>query len=63
MCLGSQPLQIVDESGATVFGVLVVSPDVNRLFGTDFLAIPAKDAAELVDLENERVPVLRRESA
>src|SRR5579863_2405152 len=55
--LGHQTLEIVHESVAAVFGVLVVAPDVDCLFGAHFLAIPAEDAAELVNLEHQRVPV------
>src|SRR5579884_823049 len=57
MRLRHQPLEIADEAFATVFRVLEMPPEVNRLFRTHFLAVSAEDAAELVDLEHERIPV------
>src|ERR1700691_6050717 len=57
MRLRHQSLEVVHEPVAAVFGVLVVAPDVDRLFGADFLAIAAEDAPELVDLEHQRVAV------
>ena len=57
MDLGAEPLEIVDETVPAVFGVLVVDPDVNRLLGADFLAVAAEDAAELVNLLDQRIPV------
>src|SRR6266567_2345495 len=57
MRLRAQPLQIVDEAVARVLGVLVVHADVDRFFGADFLAVTAEDAAELVDLVDQRVTV------
>src|SRR5437762_4918340 len=57
MRLIHKPLQIVDESLATVLGVLVVPPDVNGLLGADFLTVAAKDATELVDLEHQRIAI------
>src|SRR3990170_873700 len=52
-----QPLEVVDEPVAAGLGVLVVHADVDRLLGADLLAVPAEDAPELVDLEDERVAV------
>src|SRR5678815_990764 len=52
-----QPLEIVDEPLAAVLRVLVVPTDVDRFLRTHFLAVAAEDAAELVDLEHERVAV------
>ena len=57
--LRHQPLEVVDETLAAVLGVLVVPADVDRLFRADFLAVAAEDAAELVDLEHERIAVAR----
>src|SRR5688572_8728928 len=57
MGLRDEPLEIVDESVATVLRVLVVAADVNRFFRADFLAVAAEDAAELVDLEHERIAI------
>src|SRR6266581_3266833 len=55
--LRAQPLQVVHEAVARVLGVFVVHADVDRLFGADFLAVAAEDAAELVDLVDQRVAV------
>src|SRR5260370_12606741 len=57
MGLRRKPLEIVNEPFSAVLCVLVMASDVNRFFGTHFLAISAEDAAELVDLEYERVSV------
>src|SRR5687768_14592634 len=57
MRLRHQPLEIVHEPVAAVFRVLVMPAYVNRLFGTHFLAVATEDAAELVDLEHQRVPI------
>src|SRR5881394_4442793 len=59
MCLRRQPLEIVDKPVARVFRVLVVHADMNRLFGAHFLAVAAEDAAELVDLVDQRIAVSR----
>src|SRR3954471_10737600 len=59
MRLRHQPLEIVDESLAAVLRVLVVATDVNRLLGTHLLAVPAEDAAEFVDLEDQRIAISR----
>src|SRR5437899_5865203 len=59
MRLRRQPLEIIDEPVARVFRVLVVHADVNRLFGAHFLAVAAEDAAELVDLVDQRIAVSR----
>src|SRR5687768_14282982 len=57
MRLVHQALKIVHESLAAVLGILVVTPDVNRFLRADLLAVSAEDAAEFVDLENERIAV------
>src|SRR5205085_5198922 len=57
MRLRHHPLQVVDELFAAVFGVLVMPSQVDRLFRADLLAIAAEDAAELIDLEHERIPI------
>src|SRR5512138_508556 len=57
MRLRHQPLEIVHEPFAAVLRVLVVPPDMNRLFRADFLAVATEDAAELIDLEHERIAV------
>src|SRR5436309_2170475 len=55
--LGTQPLEVVHEAVAAVLGVLEVHPDVDRLLRADLLTVAAEDAAELVDLIDERVAV------
>src|ERR1700749_66647 len=55
--LRHQAFQVVDEPLTAGLGVLVVAADVDRLLRADFLAVAAEDAAELVDLEDERVAV------
>src|SRR6266496_4116183 len=57
MRLRRQALEIVDEPVARILGVLVVHPDVDRLLGAHFLAVAAEDAAELVDLVDQRIAV------
>src|SRR5919198_1881393 len=57
MRLRGQPLEVVDEAIARVFGVLVVHADVDRFLRAHLLAIAAEDAAKLVDLVNERIAV------
>src|SRR6478752_7443125 len=57
MRLGRQPLEVVDEPLAAVLRVLVVPTDVDRFLRAHLLAVAAEDAAELVDLEHERVAV------
>src|SRR6266566_4083549 len=57
MRLIHQTLQVVDESVPAVLGVLVVAPNVNRLLRTYFLAVPAEDAAEFIDLEDQWISV------
>src|SRR5262245_41863677 len=57
MCLRHQALEVVDESFAAVFRVLVMPADVDRLFRADLLTVAAEDAAELVDLEDERIAI------
>src|SRR6266513_62738 len=57
MCLSAQPLEIVHEPVARVLRVLVMHPDVDRLFGAHLLAVAAEDAAELVDLVDQRIAV------
>src|SRR5581483_4734595 len=57
MRLRAQALEVVHEPVARVLGVLVVNAHVDRLLGADFLAIPAEDAAELVDLVDQRAAV------
>src|ERR1700737_3086367 len=52
-----QALQVVDEPLPAVFRVLVMPADVDRLFRTNLLTVAAEDAAEFVDLEDERVAV------
>src|SRR3982751_1468251 len=55
--LRGEPLEVVDEALPAVLGVLVVATDVDRLLRTDLLTVAAEDAAELVDLEQQRVAV------
>src|SRR5687768_3785689 len=57
MGLRHQALQIVDETRATVLGILVVPADVDRLLRAHLLAVAAEDAAEFIDLEDERIPI------
>src|SRR5688572_22503501 len=57
MRLRHEPLEVVHEPFTAVLRVLVVPPDVNRFLGTHFLTVPAENAAELVDLEHERISV------
>src|SRR3712207_4913020 len=57
MRLGHETLEVVHEAFAAVLGVLVVAADVDRLLGTDLLTVAAEDAAELVDLEDQRIAV------
>src|SRR6266550_62853 len=57
MGLRAQPLEIVHEAIARVLGVLVVHAHVDRFLGADLLAVAAEDAAELVDLVDERVAI------
>src|SRR5437016_7375696 len=57
MGLRHQPLEVVDEPFAAVFRILIVPPDVDRLFRAHLLAIAAENAAELVDLEDEWIAV------
>src|SRR5437763_3712618 len=57
MGLRRQPLEVVNEPFPAVLGVLVMPADVNRLFRTHLLAVPAEDATELVDFENERITI------
>src|SRR5687767_2537457 len=51
------PVEIVDAPLAGVLSVLEVPPHVDRLDRADLLTHPAEDAAELVDLVDERVAV------
>src|ERR1043165_5332660 len=57
MHLGAQPLEVIDEAVAAVLRVLVVHADVDRFFGADFLAVAAEDAAEFVDLIDQRIAI------
>src|SRR6266536_2009227 len=57
MRLRRQPLEVIDKSRSAVFSVLVVTADVDRFVGTNFLAVAAEYAAELVNLEDQRIPV------
>src|SRR5205085_10470002 len=57
MRLRHQALEIVHEPLSAVFRVFVMPADVNRLLRTHLLAVAAEDAAELVDLEQQRIPV------
>src|SRR5216110_500247 len=57
MRLRRQPLEVVDETVAGVLRVLVVHPYMDRLFRAHFLAVAAEDAAELVDLVDQRIAV------
>src|SRR5712671_3914691 len=57
MGLIHQPLQVVHEALATILRILVVAAHVDRLFGTNLLTVAAEDAAELVNLEHERISV------
>src|SRR5687767_10740008 len=57
MRLRHQSLEIVNEPFAAVLRVLVVPADVDRFLRADFLTVAAEDAAELVDLEYERIAV------
>src|SRR2546423_1867123 len=52
-----QALQIVNESFAAVFRVLVMPTEVDRFLGTNLLAVPAENATELIDLEHQRVTI------
>src|SRR5687768_156105 len=52
-----QSLEVVHEPLSAVLGILVVPPDVDRFLGAHLLAVAAEDAAELVDLEDQRVAV------
>src|SRR5665213_4329309 len=54
MRLRRQALEVVDETLATVLGILVVPSEVDRLLRADFLAVAAEDAPELINLEHER---------
>src|SRR6185312_66231 len=55
--LRHQPLEVVNETLAAVFRVLIVPSDVDRFLRAHLLAVAAEDATELVDLEHERVAV------
>src|SRR5438876_3112154 len=55
--LRAQALEVVHEPVARVLRVLVVDADVDRLLGTDLLAVAAEHATELVDLVDQRVAV------
>src|SRR4051812_48924211 len=57
MRLSHEALEVVDEPFARVLRVLVVPPHVDRFLRADFLAVAAEDAAELVDLEHERITI------
>src|SRR5262245_65771545 len=57
MRLRHEPLEVVDEPFTTVLRVLIVPANVNRFLRANLLAVPAEDAAELVDLEHERVAI------
>src|SRR5688572_3687201 len=57
MILLHQAVEVVDEVVAAELGVLVMLAHVDRLDRTDFLAHPAEDAAEFVDLVDDRIPV------
>src|SRR4051794_23939697 len=57
MRLRHQALQVIHEAFPAVLGVLVMTTDVNRLLRTHLLAVAAEDAAELVDLEHERIAI------
>src|SRR3954469_24193606 len=57
MRLRHQSLQIVHESFAAVLGVFEVTSDVNRFLRADFLTVAAEDAAEFVDLEEQRIAI------
>src|SRR5688572_27294350 len=57
MRLRHQALEVVDVSLAAVLRVLEMAADVDRFLGTDLLAIAAENAAELVDLEQERIAI------
>ena len=57
MGLRLEPLQVVHEAAPAVLGVLEVHAHVDRLLGADLLAVAAEDAAELVDLVDQRVAV------
>src|SRR5581483_1059108 len=55
--LRDEPLEVIDEPFPTVVGILVVPADVDRFLRAHFLAVAAEDAAELVDLEHERIAI------
>src|SRR5690349_13039583 len=57
MRLRHQALEVIDETGAAVLRILIMTPEVNGLLGTHFLAIPAENAAEFIDLEHERIAI------
>src|SRR5215204_1858199 len=57
MRLRHEPLEIIHEPLAAVLRVLVMATHVDRFLRANFLAIATEDAAELIDLEYERVAV------
>src|ERR1700741_4308962 len=57
MRLIHQPLQVIDETFAAVLRVLVMAADTGCFLRAGFLAVATEDAAEFVDLENERVAI------
>src|SRR4051794_39520352 len=57
MILRHQAIEIIDETLARVFRILEILSDVDRLDRTYFLAHAAEDAAELVDLVDNRIPI------
>src|SRR5882672_3276851 len=57
MRLIHQPLQVIDEALAAVLRILVVASHVDRLFGANLLTVATEDAAELIDLEHEQIPI------
>src|SRR5690606_394996 len=57
MGLRGESFVVIDEPVPGVLGVLEVHPDMDRLLRADLLAVAAEDAAELVDLVDQREPV------
>src|SRR4051812_9080274 len=57
MRLRHQSLEVVDETLAAVFGVLVVAADVDRLFRADFLTVSTENASKLINFEHQRISV------
>ena len=57
MILFHEPVQVIDEPVSGVFGVFVVDPDVNGLHRANLLTHSAEDAAELINLVDDGIPI------